>query len=171
MAGKKKSIDYTDILLYGGLFILLTIFLFQLLKLWNNGNNSLSNFFTSTIPQAFENTLGAIETALTGGVTSPVSSISSLFDWIPSLLSLIWSFFIGLITGLIPGAGAASLASDALGLFGSTLPADTGNGSSYSPTISGTPTGTGSTYTVTPGGDGENALSANINAPNTGDGD
>lgn len=164
----KKQIDYTDILLYGGLFILLTIFLFQLLKLWNNGNNSLSNFFTSTIPQAAENTLAAIESALTGGVTNPLSSVDSIFSWIPSFFSLVWAFITDTLGSIIPGFG---LASGVVSLLSPTAsPADTGNGSSYSPTIAGTPVDIGGGYTITPGGDGSNAFSANVNAPNSGDG-
>jgi hypothetical protein len=164
MAKGKKQIDWTDLLLYGGIFLLVTVFLFQLLKLWNNGINSFTSFL-SAIPTAAENTISSIENALTRAVTSPLSSVSSLLSSPISILSWLWSLITGIFTGLVtvlfPGAAAASTLGS---MFSSSAtPVNVGNGSAYPSTTAGSAVDLGDGYTLTPsgeeGGDGASAFS------------
>lgn len=113
MASKSKKLDTWDALLYGGLFILLALFIYQLLQLWNSTKGGIGSLL-SNAGQALANTIGTAEGFLTGLVTSPFSALSSLFNAIPFLFSLIFSFL-----GSIFGGGVGSI-EDLTGLEGGT---------------------------------------------------
>jgi hypothetical protein len=150
MAIKKKT-DWTETLLYVFIAIIFLIFLYQLLKLVNAGNN-----FFSSIPQALANSVAAVESGLASLITSPLSFLTGFLGSIPALLSYIFGGFLSLLTGqwelsTIFGGITGGLSS----IFGSATPVNTSTGSStpavLTPTTSPASSGT---FVATPNADG-----------------
>lgn len=134
--GKSKT-DWWDTLLYVGLFFLIGLFLYQLLKLWQSGTATAGTALQS-LAQAAANTIAAVENFLSSLVTSPAAAIAAIFDGVPQFLALLFSFFT--TAGIAAGIGSwfGSLFGD---LFGSAAPISTSQGAAYtgSPSTSTTP--------------------------------
>lgn len=114
-----------EILLYGGIFLLMIVFIFQLMKLWNAAQGGIGGLLAA-IPAAFANALTAVEQGLTNLITSPIAAVLNWFNFIPAFLSLFVGFISNIFGGIF-GFGTASLGS----VFGSTtVPANVGLGSS-----------------------------------------
>jgi hypothetical protein len=129
MAGKRKT-DWWETFLWVGVFFLMLIFLYELLKLWNSTTKTVGGLISS-IPQALTNAIGTVESGLASLVTSPFTAIANLLDSGPGLLNLVLGFFSSLFLG--------SFWSDILTAFtsifgGLALPVTTGLGSSASGT-------------------------------------
>ena len=103
---RKKSTDWWDIFLYGGIFIVVLMIINQLYSLWNS--NGKSGSLTDYIGQAISNVASQIESTFQGLVLNPLSFLTSIFSDFPSfvftLLANAFSIFISIIPGLIGGA-------------------------------------------------------------------
>jgi hypothetical protein len=136
MSAKKSSGgDWWETLLWVGVFLLVAIFIYQLLKLWQAGVASASNAATS-LGQAFDNTVAAVENGFNNLLTAPATFLQTLFGAVPDLLNLIVNFAQGLFAG--------DIFSNLAGFFGGVLGSlfaspnavvTTGLGSSSSGTI------------------------------------
>lgn len=123
----KKSSSWWDHFLYLGIFLLALVFLYQLLKLWQQGTATLSNI-GGTIAAAAGNTVAAVEAGLATLVTNPLALLSGLTGLIPDFLGLLTGFLgIFSLTGLLTG-----IASFIASLFGGITaePISSGQGSS-----------------------------------------
>lgn len=151
MARTKKS-DWTDYLLYGGIILLLFIFLYQLLILINQAlaaGQSLPQAIANSIGQAAANTIAAVEGSFTNAVLSPLSFLSTLFSSVPTFLAALFTSGFNIST-LFASAGTSSL----LGTLFTADPINTGTGSS----TPGTSTGAVGVTTVPSGGTSSAAL-------------
>jgi ABC-type arginine transport system permease subunit len=152
----KKSSSWWDTFLWVGVFILVLMFLYQLLKLWQAGTATVANLGTS-IGQALTNTVAAVESGLSGLLTSPAAVFSSLFSSIPDLLTLFFSFI-----GSVSFAGILSgLASFITNLFGGLTASPIVAGAGASATSTGSPDPNLGGNSLSPGA-GFSASSSNL---------
>jgi phage-related minor tail protein len=140
MSKSKKSMDWWDIALWAGAFLLILIFLYQLLKLWAAGAVTASNA-AQAVQQAFANTVAAVENGLQTLVTAPGTFLNNFLGLVPSFLSLLTNFltaftFGGVISGII--SFFTGILSN---LFTSAAPISSGTGSST--TTTGLPSSAG----------------------------
>lgn len=136
MAKSGRKSDWWETMLYLGLFLLIALFLYQLLQLWNKGVATATNGY-QTLSQALSNTLASIETGFANLVTAPATFFSNLFMGFPNLLNLLISFvsslaFGDIITNLLSWAG--SIFGGILNLFSTsgTAPITSGAGANAS---------------------------------------
>jgi hypothetical protein len=99
MASSKKM-DWWETFLYLGLFLLIALFLYQLLQLWNKGVATATNGWAA-ISQAATNTIASIETGFQNLLTAPATFLANLLGGFPDLLNLVFSFFSNLVFGNI----------------------------------------------------------------------
>lgn len=130
--------SWWDIALYLGVFLLVIVFLYQLLKLWQAGVATIGNI-PSALSQAFSNTVAAVEAGLAAAVTSPLGFLSSLFAYFPDFLSLALNFLGSLSFGSILPT-IAGLITSLFGIFSTPSSATTSTGSSTAPTTAPTST-------------------------------
>jgi hypothetical protein len=132
---RKKTTDWWETFLYAGIFLLLLVFIYELLKLWNAGQVALNGWLAS-IGQALSNAIGTIETALNTLVTAPAAFFSNLFSAFPNFLNLVTGFFSAIFSGLVTGSLLSSIfgpIGTAVGVAASaTAPLTTGLGSAAS---------------------------------------
>lgn len=129
----KKSTDWGTILLYIAVIILGLLFIYELMKLIAAGKS-----LAEAAATAFSNTVGQIESALTGlltGALNPLTLLPSLLSFLPNFLSLLFPFILSLPALFLSFIG--SITGSSIGnLFGSAAPMTTGAGSSYTVPVS-----------------------------------
>lgn len=153
MSKGKKSADWWDTFLYIGCGILIFIFLYQLLKLWNAGQATAANF-GQAIAQAAANTVGAIESGFESLVTAPSELLAGITGGFTGFLSLIGSFFSAFDpSGFIASIGTAF--SSLFSFFIPSTPPPTTNGQGSNALQAGTLAAGGSGNDLDPtGGEG-----------------
>jgi hypothetical protein len=164
-APPKKKADWTETILWVALFLLVLVFIYELLKIWNSATATLASLGTA-ITTAASNTVASIESALSGLLTSPSAVLSNIFGAIPNLLSLATAFFGSLLTSITSGGitGILGGIGGAIGsLFGTALPITSGAGASTTTTLLPSTTGPstpvnngtpGSTFSISQGATG-----------------
>lgn len=150
MSTRKKS-DWTETILYVGIFILALVFLYQFLKLWAAGTASLANL-GATISNAASNTVAAVESGLNSLVTAPSAFIGNLLGAAPDLLSLGTTFISSLLSTIFAGGLFSSLGTFLSAIFGNVSPILAGAGSSYNTTVPVGPAGPSTTPVSGPPG-------------------
>lgn len=141
MSRPRAKSDWWETFLWFGLFILIAMFIYQMLKLWNQGVATVDNA-ASTVSTALGNTATELENFLTGLVTSPIAAIESVFSSAPDFLNLFFNF----ASSLFLGGALSSILSWGYSLFAGLLSpfftapiVTTGLGSSYSGVVPTSP--------------------------------
>jgi hypothetical protein len=142
----RKSSSWWDTFLWLGIFLLVVIFLYQLLKLWQAGQATLSNA-GNAIGQAFTNSVAAVENGLSSLVTNPLDLVTTLFGLAPSFLSLVFSFF----SSLVLGDFLTDVITFVTNIFGGLTAAPIVSGSGSTSTSSGASDPTGGGNNLNPG--------------------